>query len=82
MSRKFQLSYIDLVKIAKGAVIAGIAAILAYLAQQFGLTSDTVDIVTGPEANTKAIPPVAVWWLLSVGVNLFRKWFFDNTKAN
>ncbi|MCA9042325.1 MAG: hypothetical protein KDA65_18375 [Planctomycetaceae bacterium] len=83
MSGKYQLDSTDFIKIAKGALIAGIAAILAYFAQALGLTNETVNIVNGSEGEpmvVDGIPPVIVWWILSIGVNLFRKWFFDNTK--
>ncbi|MEZ6046583.1 MAG: hypothetical protein R3C11_13620 [Planctomycetaceae bacterium] len=84
-SKQFELNLNDFIKVTKGALIAGIAAILAYLAQALGLTNETVSIATdstGDPLVVDGIPPVVVWWLLSIGVNLFRKWFFDNTKAN
>ncbi|QDU78967.1 hypothetical protein Pla110_06710 [Polystyrenella longa] len=85
MSRKYALDSTDLVKITKGALIAGIAAILTFFAQAFGLLGDTVNIINhqyGDSNVVDGIPPVAIWWLLSIGVNLARKWFFDNMEGN
>ncbi len=86
-SKRFKLNETDWLKVIKGAVIAGLAAALSFLGDALGLIDVTPDVVSnsrvslGEDINgpvVDGIPPVIIWWGLSVLINLGRKWFTDN----
>ena len=85
-SKRGKLNKTDWLKVAKGAVIAGIAAALAYVMDIIGMVEVTPEVVQAVGDASEpmvvdGIPPMVVWWMLSIGVNLLRKLFSDNPKG-
>lgn len=82
-SKRFQMDGTDWGKVLKGALIAGLAAAIAYLGDALGLVQMTPEGIVGSESASEEMvvdgfPPAMIWWGLSVLINLGWKWFQNN----